>query len=281
MKLHNAAADIFVPDGTPPEAAFAQVTDLCVAAHQDDAEIMAYNAIADCYQRSDRLLCVVVLTDGGGSPRSGAYAGYTNEQIHIKRSQEQRDAARIGGYLAVQLAWPSEAVRTGEKEAIEEELAALFLAMCPAVVYLHNPADRHETHLGAFLRALGALRRLPRQARPQKLYGMEVWRTLDWLSAEDKVVFDTARYPELAEAVITAYESQCTPQKRFDRAALGRRYANATFSAPRECDETDACNFGMDLTLLLEDDGLSPADFIMEKVRHFADDVQGLLTRFM
>jgi len=36
MTLTNTTADIFVPDGTPVEAALARTTHLGIGAHQDD-----------------------------------------------------------------------------------------------------------------------------------------------------------------------------------------------------------------------------------------------------
>ena len=46
MKLKNHAAQIFIPDGIPEEEALSRTTDLCIAAHQDDIEIMAFAPIA-------------------------------------------------------------------------------------------------------------------------------------------------------------------------------------------------------------------------------------------
>ena len=42
MKFSNPTADVYVPDPSfSPEEALRRVTHLCVAAHQDDIEIMA------------------------------------------------------------------------------------------------------------------------------------------------------------------------------------------------------------------------------------------------
>jgi hypothetical protein len=54
MQLNKPAADIFVPDGMEPAAALARTTHLCVSAHQDDIEIMAYHGVSECFGRSDR-----------------------------------------------------------------------------------------------------------------------------------------------------------------------------------------------------------------------------------
>lgn len=281
MKFYNAEADIHVPDGAPEEEALGRTTYMSIAAHQDDCEIMAYHAIAGCYGAEDDWYTAVILTDGGGSPRSGEYAGYTNEQIHVKRSQEQRDAADVGKYAAVvQLAYSSEDVRTAKRDIIEEELAELIKKARPKYMFIHNPADRHETHLGACLRAIGAIRRLPPQMRPQKIYGMEVWRSLDWLSEKDRLVFDTSKHPEIESGVITAFESQCTPLKRFDLAAIGRRLGNATFQAPRDNDVTNSCNIGVDLTPLIEKPELDIKEFTLGLILNFHEEAKELLERF-
>ena len=78
MKLHNQHADVFVPDGSDPDAALARTTHLCVSAHQDDIEIMAYHGIVECFGRTDRWFTGVVVTNGAGSPREGIYGQWTD-----------------------------------------------------------------------------------------------------------------------------------------------------------------------------------------------------------
>lgn len=282
MKFYNEEADIHVPDGLEDKKALERTTIMSIAAHQDDCEIMAYHAIAKCYGSDTEWYTGVVLTDGGGSPRSGEYADYTNHEIHVKRSEEQRRAADAGKYGAmVQLAYSSSDVRTDKKDIIEEELVSLLTAARPHTMFIHNTADRHETHLGACLRALNALRKLPKELRPARVYGMEVWRSLDWLSAKDRLIFDTSLYPDLAREVIQAFDSQCTPKKRFDLAALGRRLGNATFQEPREIDQSDSCSIGMDLTPLIEDDALCIRDFTLRYADRFRSDVKNLLDQLL
>ena len=281
MKFINSGADIHVPDGLDSEAALKRTTYMSIAAHQDDCEIMAYHAIAQCYDSDVDWYSAVILTDGGGSPRSGIYAGYTNEQIHIKRSAEQRVAADVGKYASVvQLAYSSEEVRTTKQDIIEEELVGILKIAQPKYMFIHNPADRHETHFGACMRALYAIRKLPEEYRPEKVYGMEVWRSLDWLSASDRLIFDTSKYPEVERGVITAFESQCTPLKRFDSAAIGRRLGNATFQAPRDNDITDSCNIGVDLTPLIQNPGLDIRQFTLAFIKRFNDEVNNMLVKF-
>ena len=89
MKLSHPSADAYVPDPQlGADAALARTTHLCVAAHQDDIEIMAYHGIAECFGRSDRWFSGVVVTDGAGSPRAGIYGHYTDAQMQAVRRQD-------------------------------------------------------------------------------------------------------------------------------------------------------------------------------------------------
>jgi hypothetical protein len=102
------------------------------------------------------------------------------------------------------------------------------------------------------MRVLDAIRLLPKESRPEKIYALEVWRGLDWLGDDAKVIFDTAYKPELAERLLSVFVSQCAGGKRYDLAALGRRLANATFFASHAVDTTNSCSYGMDITELMD-----------------------------
>src|SRR6202040_3799678 len=92
MQFHNPNADLFVPDGAAPETAIARTTHLCIAAHQDDIEIMAYHGISECFGQKDKWFSGVVVTNGAGSPRAGIYGGYTDLEMQKVRLTEQRKA---------------------------------------------------------------------------------------------------------------------------------------------------------------------------------------------
>ena len=114
MELHLQSAEIYVPDGLPLEQALARTTHLAIAAHQDDLEIMAAAPILVCFQRSDAWFTGVVVTDGRGSPRSGIYGNYTDDQMRQVRLKEQRKAAFVGEYAAqVMLDYPSKVIKDG------------------------------------------------------------------------------------------------------------------------------------------------------------------------
>src|SRR4029434_4824793 len=96
MKLHQANADIFIPDGRPESEAFSRITHLGVGAHQDDLEFMAFHGIIACYHSEDQWFGGVTCTNGSGSARTGAYGKYTDEEMMVVRREEQRNAATNG-----------------------------------------------------------------------------------------------------------------------------------------------------------------------------------------
>ena len=286
MKLSRPDADIFVPDSGPsrgftPAAALARTTHLCVIAHQDDIEINAYPAVAECYGRADRFFTGVVMTNGAGSARSGPYASVTDADMQRIRREEQRTAATLGKYnLQLQLAHPSADVKSPGHPAVAADLAVILGGCRPAVVYLHQPADKHDTHVACLLRCLEALRALPRERRPARVLGVEGWRDLDWLADADKVPLDASAHPALAEKLVAVFDSQIAGGKRYDLAALGRRLANATFFASHATDKTNAISFAMDLTPLVHDEKLPVADFTAAHIERLREDVAARVKKF-
>src|SRR5580700_3761764 len=126
MNLNKPDVDIFVPDGLDADAALARTTHLCIAAHQDDIEIMAYHGIAECFGLKDKWFTGVVVTNGAGSPRSGVYGGYTDAEMQKVRVLEQRKAAYVGEYACqLQLGFTSAQVKDRAATAVTEALAAV------------------------------------------------------------------------------------------------------------------------------------------------------------
>lgn len=285
MKLSRPDSDIFLPEisaGLTPEAALARTTHLCVIAHQDDIEINAYPAVAACYGRTDKFFTGVVMTNGAGSARTGKYGHVTDAQMQEIRKEEQRTAARLGKYnLQLQLSHASGDVKKSGHAGVAADLAAIFGGCRPSVVYLHQPADKHDTHVGCFLRCIEAIRALPRDRRPARVLGVEGWRDLDWLADNDKVPMDASANPELAEKLVAVFDSQIAGGKRYDLAAMGRRLANATFFASHSTDKTNAISLAMDLTPLVQDDTLSVADFTLRHIENLRADVAGRLAKMI
>jgi LmbE family N-acetylglucosaminyl deacetylase len=282
MKFSHPAADVFVPDsGVAPEAALARTTHLCVAAHQDDIEIMAYHGIADCFGQRDKWFSGVIVTNGAGSSRTGIYGSYTDAQMQAVRLQEQRKAAVVGEYsIQIQLAHPSAAVKEKANAAVQSDLTAIVAAAGADVVYLHQPADKHDTHIGVLAHSLAALRQLPADRRPKRVLGCEVWRDLDWMVDTDKQVLDTGRFPNLAMALVGVFDSQITGGKRYDLATAGRRMAHATYHTSHATDQYQGITWAMDLTPLVQDPTLSIAEYTDQYIERFRRDVAARLAKF-
>ncbi len=282
MKFHNATAEVFVPDGLPLEQALARTTHMAVSAHQDDIEIMAAAAILECFQQEEKWFTGVVVADGRGSPRDGLYKDYSDERMRKVRFKEQKKAAVIGEYAAqLILDYPTLAIKDSANHYPVEDLAAIFKAARPQIVHTHNLADKHDTHVAVALRVIAAIRSLPPEQRPQKLYGNEVWRSLDWLLDEDKVPFDLSAHESLQAALLGVYDSQIAGGKRYDLASQGRRRANATYFAAHGVDTSLGLSFAMDLTPLIANDGLDVAEFIKNHLQRFNDDVTNRLKRLV
>ena len=177
MKLTMDTAQQFVPDGTPETAALSRVTHLGIGAHQDDLEFMAFHGILACYGKADLWFGGVTCTNGAGSARTGPFASYTDEEMQAVRKQEQNAAAEIGQYGAMlQLDFPSSTIKDPTNRHLTTDLTEILKATQPEVVYTHNPADKHDSHVAVFAATLGALRSLPHEERPslfEQLQGPE------------------------------------------------------------------------------------------------------------
>lgn len=280
MKFNLDTAEVFVPDGLPAQEALARTTHLCCAAHQDDVEIMAANPIVMCFQQPDKWFTGVVVTDGRGSPRDDLYKDYTDEDMRVVRFKEQKKAAVIGEYAAqVLLDYPSKAIKDGGNQQAVEDIVKLLKAARPRIIYTHNLADKHDTHVAVALKVIEAVRRLPKDEQPQQLYGCEVWRDLDWLTDVDKVPFDCSAHENLQRALVSVFDSQICGGKRYDLATMGRRTANATYFASHGTDVTTGLSYGMDLTPLIADPGRDPGIYVQEFIQRFAQEVAGRVQR--
>lgn len=275
MQFHNPDADIYVPDGTDPEAALARTTHLCISAHQDDIEIMAYHGIAQCFGHKDKGFTGVVVTNGAGSPRTGLYGNYTDREMQKVRVREQRKAAFVGEYACqLQLDYTSSQVKDSRETAVIADLENILRMAKPEIVYVHNPADKHDTHVATSLRCIAALRAVAGEVAMKKVYGCEVWRDLDWLPDEEKQALPVSARSNIAAALVGVFDSQVTGGKRYDLATTGRRQAEATYYASHGTDEETALTFAMDLTPLISDPTLSIEGYVLSFIDRFRADVE-------
>lgn len=280
MKLHQPHFSLVIPDGTPEREALARTTHLGIGAHQDDLEFMALHGILACYMQADQWFGGITCTDGSGSAHTGAYADFTDAQLMAARREEQILAARIGGYSFIaQLDYPSSAVKSATDRSLVNDLAALLTATRPEVVYTHNPADKHDTHIGVVVAALDAIRSLPVEQRPRQLLGCEVWRDLDWLNDADKTVLDVSGHENLAAALNGVFDSQIAGGKRYDLAVMGRRRAHATFYDSHSTDAMEQAWLALDLSPLIGDEQADLLDFTLSHIDRFKADVEQKLKK--
>jgi len=280
MKLHQSTAQIFVPDGKPTVEALQRITHLGIGAHQDDLEFMAFHGILAGFASEDRWFGGVTCTNGAGSSRTGAYEKFTDAQMMAVRRTEQNTAATIGQYgVMIQLDYPSSAIKSPTDPVLKNDLKAILLATQPEVVYTHNPADKHDTHVGVVIAALQAMRELPLAQRPRQVIGCEVWRNLDWVSDAEKVLMDVSGHDNLAAALNGVFDSQIAGGKRYDLATLGRRAGNATFFESHATDRANQLIFGLDLTPVVADETKDIVDFVAGFIDRFHADVTTKLSR--
>jgi len=228
----------------------------------------------ECFQREDRWFSGVVVTDGRGSPRDGLYQDYSDEEMRIVRIKEQKKAAVVGEYLAqFFLDFPSSSVKQASKGNVTLDLIQVIKATSPEIIYTHNLADKHDTHVGVALRVIEAIQNLPVEYQPGKVFGCEVWRDLDWLLDEDKVHFDISKHENLHSALLGVFDSQIAGGKRYDLATAGRRRAHATYFASHGVDISTSMIYAMDLTPLVADKNLDVSKYVGGYINKFAQDV--------
>ena len=274
LKLSQPGAEVFIPDGSSLEAACARVTHLVVAAHADDVELMAWHALL----HAERLAAVIV-TDGRGRARAGAYAHFSDDEMRDARLREQKRAASLGSYsMVIWLDHASSGMKQAACPPLVSDLSVILSTIHPRWVYTHNPADRHDTHVAVAVHTVQALRASPTAV--ERVLGCEAWRALDWLQPEDKVVLDVGAAEDRLMPLIRAFDSQVAGGKRYDLAAAGRRHANATFLEARAVDQASAVEYAVDLTPLVKDPTLDLTRWTLQLVERFANDVEARLARW-
>jgi LmbE family N-acetylglucosaminyl deacetylase len=282
MKLKNSGAEFYIPDNSPVEKALARTTHMAISAHQDDIEIMAHDGILKCFGSKEQWFCATVVTDGAGSARDDLYKAYTDAEMRQIRKVEQKKAAFVGEYGALALLdYSSADAKDPNNQDIVAELKELVKTARPQFIYTHNLADKHDTHIAVATKVIQALREIPAELRPQGVYGCEVWRNLDWMNDEEKVVFNVSAHPNLAMALLGIFDSQICGGKRYDLATEGRRTANATYSESHATDNATALSYAMDLSPLVADANLDINDYVQGYIERFSRDVAARIQKYM
>jgi LmbE family N-acetylglucosaminyl deacetylase len=200
----------------------------------------------------------------------------TGGQDSNTRLLEQKRVASLANYAAViWLDHASADVKQAAYPALASDLSAVLSAVRARLLYTHNPADKHDTHVAVALHTVQALRANPSSV--ERVLGCEVWRALDWLQPEDKVTLDVSSVEDRLMPLIGAFESQIAGGKRYDLAAAGRKRANATFLDSHAVDRATAVEYAMDLTPLVRDPTLDITRWTLQFVERFARDVEARL----
>lgn len=229
----------------PKSAVGRQVKYLAVSAHKDDIEMMAFDGIL---RGQNDGFAAVVLTHGGACPRADEYLDINDEDMAELRTAEQKRAAEIGGYEVLYLfEKSSDEVKARDAAIIDGLYTILSQSTRLDTLYLHNPFDRHPTHVSACLAALEAIKRLPDDKKPQKVLGCEVWRGLDWLPDKYRIALNVSGKEALQSRLMACFSSQ-NACKRYDLASLARQTANATYNESHAVDVARSITFAMDLT---------------------------------
>lgn len=282
MQFNKLDADIYVLNSISLTDALARTTHLGIGAHPDDNEILGYHGIIECFNQKDLWYTGVTVTDGASSPRAGKYAECSDEEMREIRMREQRKAAEIGKYSCqVQLRYSSMEVKQKHNPDLVDDLQNILDMAAPRVMYLHNPADKHDTHVATVIHSLKAIRALPPDKRPDKVYGCEVWRDLDWVVDCDKQLLPVDKHEEIASSLLRVYDSQIAGGKRYDLAVMGRRRAHATFFESHESDHARAITWAIDLTPLIRNENLSLVDYTLDLIESFKTDVKDRIEKFL
>ena len=257
-----------------------RTTHLGIGAHQDDLEILAQRGILDCFDRRDRWFTAGHRHRRRGLPRSGPYADYTDDQMRAVRKLEQKKAGMVGDYSAVVLLdFTSADVKTPMAPPIVADLAAILSAARPEIVYTHNLADKHDTHVGTALRGdrgLPHAARGPAAVRSPRRRGLAGPR-LDVRSGQGGPRRAGPREPDRGppRGVRLADHGG----KRYDLATAGRQRAHATYHQSHRLDATVALTFAMDLTPLVQSDTLDPLAYAKGYIERFAAEVTDRVRR--
>ncbi|GAA3934916.1 PIG-L deacetylase family protein [Litoribacillus peritrichatus] len=254
------------------ESACQKTNHLAIVAHQDDAEIIGYSGIQQCYLKESDWFSSITLTNGSGASRGGRYANLSDTQLSAIRQSEQIKAAQIGDY-AFCIQWDISSKELKEQmEFFACELSQQLATSRPDTIYTHCPTDKHSTHRVVCEVVITAIRKIMQSDHHYKptIYGVEVWGSLDWVPKEFLVELDCSPMANLEQALIGIYDSQIDGNKGYDKAVLGRRMANATFNSSHNSDSARSLNLAIELTPLLSDQSLTISSFLAPILEAFS-----------
>lgn len=252
------------------------VKNIVIAAHKDDGEMIGIKAIDDSFKK-DESMVMIILTNGSGCPRVGEFKSVSDEDMVEIRTAEQKRAAEIGRYNCLYLLEHSSKEVQDMHTNIKNELVEI-LKKYPEIenIYIHNPFDKHNTHVGACELAIAAIKELYADGALKKLskvLGVEVWRGLDWLPDKYKVTIDTTGAEFISQNIMSVFVSQ-NSAKRYDEAISNRRLANATFDASHESNICTSLMYAIDLMGVVQDVNKNLSDLLTENLDLFEKELR-------
>jgi LmbE family N-acetylglucosaminyl deacetylase len=254
MGKEELNTQLWFPDKDNFDKLSENTTHMAIGAHCDDLEIIGLDGIVRHFENKKNNFYGVVVSNSQGKPYHPKYRNLSPEQIQKIREREQIKAAGIGQYTGLAfLNYPSNRIKNKKyKDEITNKIQEIIKIINPKTLYTHNPFDRHPTHVVTCLRVIEALRGLKKSKRPSRVYGVEVWGSLDWLPDDKKVAFDVSAHKQLTEKLLSVYKSQNYKNNRYDEAVLGRMRANSVFSKPHQFSKEKFLIYALDLLPLLK-----------------------------
>ncbi len=255
----------------PKTAKHAPITHIAIAAHKDDGEMLALHGILNCYDKGG--FALIVLTDGGNCPKSGKYADVSYDDMAELRTEEQKRAATFGKYEKVYfLQLPSSSLET-EFEEISSKVASIFNEN-PTIqyAYAHSLFDRHKTHINASKIAIESIRQSKYKGKIKMLYGVELWRDLDWIPENEQILLDVSGSKDFAMDLLSFFPSQ-NQSKMYNKGFCGRVVANATFSNSHSNSLASEQIRAIDMTKLVFADKNAVRAFVDEQLGKFKQEI--------
>lgn len=271
----------------PINANKSKVKNLVIAAHKDDGEMIGLKGIYDSLN-SDGSCAMIILTDGGGCPKTGKYADLTYDEMVKLRTTEQKNASEIGRYNSLYLLEHKSSDIKRKSSSIVNELIYILRQFSGIdTLYIHNPFDNHPTHKAVAQIVIKALRDLKKTydiknvvqeggvnyLPPKQIIAVEVWGGLDWLPGKYKYIIDTSNAEDLADQLMSQFVSQ-NYVKKYDVASKSRRYANATFYESHNENIYDSFSYGLDLTNFVLNTNKEIKDLFNEIVKAFTKTIE-------
>ena len=271
----------------PTNANKSKVKNLVIAAHKDDGEMIGLKGIYDSLN-SDGSCAMIILTDGGGCPKTGKYADLTYDEMVKLRTTEQKNASEIGRYHSLYLLEHKSSDIKRKSSSIVNELIYILRQFSGIdTLYIHNPFDNHPTHKAVAQIVIKALRDLKKTydiknvvqeggvnyLPPKQIIAVEVWGGLDWLPGKYKYIIDTSNAEDLADQLMSQFVSQ-NYVKKYDVASKSRRYANATFYESHNENIYDSFSYGLDLTNFVLNTNKEIKDLFNEIVKAFTKTIE-------